>query len=157
MSEFDKKRAAEKQASRDEDQRRLSAGEVTPEQLQKENSFTAGFHKGKLKFPEIKVKYVDCKDCNAQYPSDKPHTKYECVREQLENSKDEIVQLKKSLASWQDAWYNQRAAGVKLYWEIPHIAYMTRTEKDKLLSAARTIQETDEVQKLERRLPIDSE
>jgi DNA-binding phage protein len=32
-------RAAEKQRSRDEDARRLKAGEVTPEQLQAENSF----------------------------------------------------------------------------------------------------------------------
>jgi hypothetical protein len=32
-------RAAEKQRSRDKDARRLKAGEVTPEQLQAENSF----------------------------------------------------------------------------------------------------------------------
>jgi hypothetical protein len=35
-------RRREKQASRDEDARRLAAGEVTPEQLNRENSFFAG-------------------------------------------------------------------------------------------------------------------
>jgi hypothetical protein len=40
METFDpKKRAAEKQASRDEDARRLAAGEVTQEELRRENSF----------------------------------------------------------------------------------------------------------------------
>lgn len=35
-------RAAEKQASRDEDARRLAAGEVTPQELARENSPFAG-------------------------------------------------------------------------------------------------------------------
>jgi hypothetical protein len=42
-------RAAEKQASRDEDARRLAAGEVTREQLARENSPFAGLI-GKVSF-----------------------------------------------------------------------------------------------------------
>lgn len=40
MDTFDpKKRAAAKQASRDEDARKLAAGEITPQELRKRNGF----------------------------------------------------------------------------------------------------------------------
>lgn len=102
-------------------------------------------------------KIINCNKCDAVLNSEEIHSEFDCINLQLEISKNEIERMKISLASWVNAWYLQRDAIVKMYWEIPHVNYMTRTEKDKLLSAARTIQETDEVQKLERRLPIDSE
>lgn len=65
---LDKSRAEEKQASRDEDARRLAAGEVTAEQLTKENSFfnldggVKLLHTGRkelrVKGTDIKVKFM---------------------------------------------------------------------------------------------------
>jgi len=45
-----RERAAEKQASRDEDARRLAAGEVTREQLSRENSPFAALIRGPISF-----------------------------------------------------------------------------------------------------------
>lgn len=41
-----KARAAEKQASRDEDERRLKAGEITEQELRRENSFFGALFEG---------------------------------------------------------------------------------------------------------------
>jgi hypothetical protein len=48
-----KKRAAEKQASRDRDLERLRKGEVTPEELTKENNFFAALDLTKFKIVSI--------------------------------------------------------------------------------------------------------
>ena len=47
------RRAREKQASRDEDARRLAAGEITAADLARENDFFAGFDPSKARISAI--------------------------------------------------------------------------------------------------------
>lgn len=54
MESFDaKQRAHEKQASRDEDARRLASGEVSPEQLRRENGAFSRFARAEIVWSEL--------------------------------------------------------------------------------------------------------
>lgn len=56
-----RKRAAAKQASRDEDARRLAAGEITKEELRAENSFIGSLDMSRFKMVAIGDKPVKFK------------------------------------------------------------------------------------------------
>lgn len=66
MNTFDpQKRAAEKQASRDEDARQLAAGEITPQELRKRNGFFSA-----LDFRKWVMVAIGGKPIRRQKPSD---------------------------------------------------------------------------------------